>query len=183
MLRTTIQTTLLALWGTTAVAGNLEVVTFDPAPTPVAESQSWTGFYLGAQYSTAKWDDIFSSESGKYNSAGIHAGYLHDFGSLVLGSELEYATGTWSFDGSKDDVDTFSLKALAGYDLGRFMPYVVAGAAKLSAVDDQLNSNFYGVGAAYKATDHIRLGLEYQAYDFDEADGYDQVSLRLSYAF
>lgn len=183
MLRTTIQTTLLALWGTTAVAGNLEVVTFDPAPTPVVDSQSWTGFYLGAQYSTAKWDDIFSPASGKYNSAGIHAGYLHDFGSLVLGSELEYATGNSSIGGSSDDLDTFSLKAMAGYDLGRFMPYAVIGTTRLSFVDEQYSSNVYGVGAAYKATDHIRLGLEYLAYDFDEADGYDRVSLRLSYAF
>ncbi|WP_107496983.1 outer membrane beta-barrel protein [Thalassobius sp. I31.1] len=183
MLRATIQTTLFALWGTTAVAGNLEAITLDPVPTPAVESRSWTGFYVGAQYSTAKWDDIFSSDSGKYNSAGIHAGYLHDFGSLVLGSELEYSTGTSSIGGSNDDLDTFSLKAMAGYDLGSFMPYAVAGAAKFSWDDDQLNSNFYGVGVAYEATDHIRLGLEYLAYDLDEADGYDRISLRASYAF
>jgi len=183
MLRATIQTTLFALWGTTAVAGNLEIVTLDPVPTPAVEAQSWTGFYLGAQYSTAQWDDISSTASGKYNSAGIHAGYLRDFGSLVLGGELEYTTGVSSIGGHDDDLDTFSLKAMVGYDLGRFMPYAVAGTTKLSFDAGQYSSNVYGFGASYAATDHIRLGLEYLAYDLDEADGYDRVSLRASYAF
>ncbi|WP_439142830.1 outer membrane protein [Pseudooctadecabacter sp.] len=187
----------LALGATSALAGNLEEPVIAPAPAPVAvvpvaQGNDWTGFYAGGSlgYAEAEESDPanFEADGATY---GLHAGYDYDFGSFVLGGELEIS----GFDVSAGGVDADSVaraKLRAGYDAGNFMPYVTAGAAQLNtggALEGDDTGAFYGVGMDYLLTDSIRVGGEVLKHEFDNFDdsGLDleatTASLRMSFQF
>lgn len=202
MFRTTLISASLVLAGSTAFAGNLaEPVVMAPVPAPMAPmapSANWTGFYAGGQYITGDvtisddFDD-FQVETD-LDGFGIHAGYLYDLGSFVVGGELDYdmtEIDASNLDGNSDvDTDIMRVKAIAGYDLGNFLPYVTAGAAMID-IDDEADDTvgFYGIGGTYQFTDSFRVGGEFLRHDGDDfADSgnnleADTFSLRASFSF
>ena len=189
MIRISLVTASLVLASSSAFAGNLsEPVVVAPPVVPMtvmAPSNDWSGFYLGGQYVTGDLSDGFTS--GDLDGFGVHAGYLADLGSFVLGGELDY--DMLDVDGL-GDVDVLRLKAIAGYDMGSFMPYITAGAAKIdveSVGDD--SATFYGLGGTYQFTDSFRIGGEYLKHESDDFAGSgfnleaDTFSLRASFSF
>lgn len=187
----------LGFAATPAFAGNLEAPVIVPAPAPVAvvpvvTGNDWTGFYAGGSlgYADAEEADpsTFEADGATY---GLHAGYDYDFGSFVMGGELEIS----GFDVSAGGVDVDSVaraKLRAGYDAGNFLPYITAGAAQLNtggALDGDDTGTFYGLGMDYLLTDSIRLGGEVLKHEFDDFDdsGLDldatTASLRMSFQF
>ena len=66
------------------------------------------------------------------------------------------------------DGDLFSLRGRAGYDMGRFMPYLTAGVAKIDAYDVSETGWLYGVGADFKVTERFVLGGEYTHHEFSD---------------
>ncbi len=194
-------TTLAAaatLMGSTAFAGGLAqpVMTEAPAaPMAVAPmiiaSNDWSGFYLGAQLGTGEVES--GDMTSDVTSYGIHAGYLYDLGRFVVGGELD--VDRLDIDDAAGDQNYVGrVKAIAGYDAGRFLPYVTAGFAKLyvddgedGTIDD--SGYFYGLGATYAVTNSIRVGVEYLDHKFEDFNGggadidAQTASLKVSFAF
>ncbi|SHE44450.1 Opacity protein [Loktanella atrilutea] len=184
-----------------ATAGGMAAPVVEPAPAPVITpmapmSSDWSGFYLGAQAGAGKaeLDGTFGGAAladQDLNNYGVHAGYLYDLGSFVLGGELAY--DKLDVDTIGDNNDVVRAGVLAGYDAGRFMPYLAGGYAYLDTdafgTSENDNGYYYGVGATYAVTPKIRVGVEYLEHKFDDFNdtGVDltakTTSLKASFAF
>lgn len=188
---------------TGAIAGGY-VAPVEPAPVapiveaPVMDASNWQGFYAGLQYGQGGADLKGFGESvdlGDFDAYGVHAGYNHAFGKFILGGELDYNKA--DIERADDKGDLVRLRARAGYDMGRFLPYVSLGAARVSADVDGADLSetgiSYGVGAEYLVTEKFSVGLEYTRNDFSDvledeigsgADlDTDLVQVRASYRF
>ncbi len=170
-----IAATLVA--SSSAFAGGYVAPVVEPAPvveeSPVVTASDWTGFYAGLQYGSGSADAEgfgVTVDAGDYDAYGVHAGYLRDFGQFVIGGELDY--NKVDFDDAEDDGDLVRLRARAGYDAGRFMPYVTLGVARISGddgEDDISETGFtYGIGADFSVTEKFTVGLEYTRNDFSD---------------
>ena len=170
-----------------------------PAPAPIYD---WSGPYVGAQIGYGFGE--FSNDIDDFDSDGIiyglHAGYLSDLGTWVIGGEIQADATELDIDtdegsGSFDQIARLKLKA--GYDLGQTLLYGTAGIAYANfdgddgAFDVNLDDNGYvlGVGADYKITENWIGGLEYQYHMFNDfgEDGNDvdvqTIHARVSYQF
>lgn len=173
-----------------AHAGGYVAPVVETAPAPVVTPVSdWTGFYAGLQYGQGDAELSFGGESVSedFDAYGLHAGYNRDFGQFVLGGELDY--NRINLDNS-DNADLVRLRGRAGYDLGRFMPYVSLGAAHIDGGDLSETAVTYGLGADFKVTERFVVGAEYTRQDFDDvldvsgADlDTDMIQLRASFRF
>lgn len=159
-------------------------------PTPEPVSVDWSGFYAGLQYGKGSSELSYAGESADtdVDGYGLHAGYLHDFGSYVLGGEFDY--NRLDPEDGDGDAGLYRLRARAGYDMGRFLPYVTLGAAHFKADDFSETGLTYGIGADFKVTDKFTVGAEYSRSDLsdvDDIDGLDLdtdlVQVRASYHF
>lgn len=183
-----------SLFAVTAHAGGYVAPVVEPAPAPVvapvaAPVSDWTGFYAGLQYGQGDADVNFDGDSvsSDFDAYGVHGGYNRDFGQFVLGGELDYNRVDLDEAGEGDLV---RLRGRAGYDLGRFMPYVSLGAAHVETDDLSETAFTYGIGADFKVTERMTLGAEYTRQDFDDVNdvsGFDidsdMVQVRASFRF
>lgn len=179
---------LIALSAPAFATGHVAPV---PVPVPASAGTDWTGFYAGLGYGHITWEEPgFEDESTQYSFFG---GYLHDFGNVVVGVELDYMIAD-NWDVSVGDEDSLtSLTVRVGYDLGRVLPYVSLGIGTYDSIafaeSDMLT--LIGVGADFQMTDNIRLGVIYEAGmngEFDDGfSAYDldvnTLSLRVMYNF
>ncbi len=180
--RLMISSIALAVFAAPAFAGGIAEPVMAPAPVPVAVAPvvvntggDWTGFYAGAGlgYGTLEAEG-FADDTEDY-TYGLHAGYLYDMGTFVLGGELEYdateitdATTGINLDG------VARAKVRAGYDAGQWLPYVTAGAAQAytsGALEANDTGYFAGVGVDYQVTQSIRVGAELLRHQFDDFNG------------
>lgn len=165
---------------TAPVVEEAPVVITQPAPAPVG---NWTGFYAGLQYGQGNADLSYAdtaSVDSDFDAYGLHVGYNHNFGQFVLGGELDY--NRIKLDETDDKGDLTRLRARAGYDMGRFMPYVTLGAARVSADVDGGGSIketglTYGIGGDFKVTDRISVGAEYTRQKWDDVNGVSDADL------
>lgn len=192
-------TTVAILSAGSAIAGGYTPPVVETTPVVIEPSQpetDWTGFYAGLQYGQGSADldadGIGSLELGDFDAYGVHAGYLHDMGRYVLGAELDY--NKVEPDEGDEDGDLIRLRGRAGIDLGRFMPYLTAGVARISADvgdDDLSETGFtFGIGADFAVTDKFTIGAEYSKAIFSDVldvDGIDLdadlVQIRAAYHF
>lgn len=184
----------LVLSAGAAQAGGPVVVADDPAveaPAAMAADFDWTGFYAGL----SAVNGSFSDGSADFDTSGfgLQAGYLRDFGKVVLGAELSYSKGDYGDLAPDSDWDATRVKVIGGYGAGRLMPYAFVGATsyhvnQATPFSDTMAN--YGIGARYAfgATGKFVAGLEYM---IEKKDGFDdnfdldnkEVSLRLDYRF
>lgn len=143
-----------------------QVSVADPAPAFAAPGTDWTGPYAGIQLGLG---DVSGADSGSVG--GVHLGYVRDFGTLVLGGELDYdiadidiGPGT-----SIDSITRFKLRA--GYDFGRALGYVTAGVAEADSSFGDDTGPVYGIGFAYELDSGITLGAEVLRQEFDGLAG------------
>lgn len=158
-----------------AVAGGYTPPVVEEAPVIVTQTApvmtgDWTGFYAGLQYGQGNADLANSDVDSDFDAYGLHVGYNRDFGQFVLGGELDY--NRIKLDETDEKGDLTRLRARAGYDMGRFMPYLTLGAARVSAEVDGLDVKetgmTYGIGGDFKVTDKITLGAEYTRQKWDD---------------
>ncbi|SNT68669.1 outer membrane protein [Paracoccus seriniphilus] len=181
-----------------AYAGGYTAPVVEPSPEPITVSpvvndvSNWTGFYAGAQYGQGSADFNNGLGDSDADAYGVHAGYNYDLGNWVVGGELDY--NKVDADDLDDKGDMTRLRARAGYDMGKFMPYVTLGAAHLSqdipGGDISETDVTYGIGAEYKVTEQFTVGAEYTKQDFSDVadvDGLDldtdMVQMRASFRF
>ena len=139
----------LAFGSTMASAGGMAVAVDPVVSAPVVISD-WTGAYAGVSYGRAVALDTVTGAVGTLNAPGVFAGYRHDFGKLVVGGEVEYQKPSGSTGGTM-------LKAMAGYDMGRFLPYALVA----TEPNGPISYVAYGLGADFKVQENWTVGLEY----------------------
>ncbi len=190
-----------------------------PAPVaPVSPIWDFAGAYVGAGVGTgtftAEGDDDFEDGADDFFDAiddddsaayyQLHAGYNFVRNNIVFGPELALfngeselsdqvatATGTENADAEVD----FGARLVgrAGYQFGRFMPYLSVGLTylEIEADGDDLSDTglAVGVGADFLVTDQFMVGVEYMQNDFDEFDDsdanvdYETIALKGSFRF
>lgn len=201
--RTSMLAAPLALAAGMATAGGLSEPVAAPAPVPVPVAPApvmrgtdWTGFYAGGQVGYGQLDSSSITDDDDPSGAiyGVHAGYNYDFGSIVLGGEVDFDGTTIEADTPETEVESIArAKVRLGYDAGLFMPYVTAGVARVQTTDDldgETDGSFAGLGLSYLLSDSIIVGgevLQHQFEDFADNDGVDvdatTLSLRASFRF
>lgn len=155
------------------------IVPVAPAPAPSAD---WTGAYGGLQleYGDVTVDGVIDEE-GDGGLAGVFAGYRYDFGTYVIGAEIDINGADIDLPAAGGNLDTVArLGVEAGLDAGPALIYGTAGAA-MATVDAGADTlagpgYFYGVGVDYAVTDQITVGaevLQHEFDDFDDTDGLD----------
>ncbi|NHB77670.1 outer membrane protein [Rhodobacter calidifons] len=183
---------LFVLSAGAAQAGGPVAVPADPvvAAPAAAAGYDWTGFYVGLSAMSGDFRNSVGGTSDT-NGFGLQAGYLRDFGNLVLGGELAYAKIDYDDFASTESTST-RLKLIGGYGAGRFMPYAFVGLSSakvtgpLVASDTMTN---YGLGAKVAVTQRIAVGLEYLVEDKNDFDGtgldikLKEIALRVDYRF
>lgn len=165
----------------------------DPAiPVALAKDRSdWGGFHAGIQL--GRMDNALAYEgrtflSGGTDTWGLHAGYAHDAGPHVLGVEADFNR----FRGGNGEL--LRIKGKAGVDLGRFQPYLVIGASRLSGDGLSETAPVFGVGGDWMVTERLTVGIEYTYQEFEDVlqdeigvAGYDLemelAHLRMSWRF
>lgn len=160
-------------------------------PVAVESGADWTGFYAGLQYGQGNTEASLGGDSVEtdFDAYGVHGGYNRDFGNYVLGGELDY--NKIDLDDDAGDADLWRLRGRAGYDMGKFLPYVTLGAAHISGDNDLSETDVtYGIGGEYMVTDKFTVGAEYTKQDFSDVsdvDGLDldsdMVQVRASFRF
>lgn len=166
-----------------ALAGALDEPAIAPAPAapppaPVYSGGNWTGFYAGAQIGNldADGESGLAGVGGDDTTFGLHAGYNYDFGSWVVGGEVDY-------DDASVDLETAGLpngqsidsvwraKLRGGYDFGRTLLYGTVGLADIDTTVGGDTGDFYGVGVSYKATEQVIISGEYLKHSFSDLGG------------
>ena len=179
------KTILLALAATTAItstaiAGNPAPVEL-PAIAPVAAAVTdWSGPYVGGLVSlnSGSMDYYDDGELTVYpmNDSdfmyGVFAGYQRQMGSFVVGGEVAYQMGEFSFpDYPEDHIDNFlDLKARLGFAAGSALIYATGGYTMGNysentgdVVDYTIDLTGFNVGAGvdFKIGERLFVGAEY----------------------
>ncbi len=161
-----------------AVAGGynppvVEAPVAAPVVAPVSSPDGdWTGGYVAGQlgWGHSKFGGL-DNDSAVY---GLRGGYDYDFGKFVLGANLDW--NKVDADLGADTVNDIARLGLrAGYDMGRTLVYVAAGAARAN-VDTPTGSvdedGFYaGVGMDYAINDRWTVGGEILQNRFTDFNG------------
>lgn len=164
---------LAALTATTAVAGGLDEPVYAPVPEApvvvVAPELSWTGGYIGVQAGAGQAEQ--GSLEDDSTLFGVHAGYLHDLGSMVVGGEA--TIDRVEIDGAPDTLTRVGLDAKLGFDGGRVMPFVTAGVAMADAdfLSESQNGFTLGAGASVMVGENFMLTGAVKRTTYDDFDG------------
>lgn len=169
---------LAAGLGLPAFAGTLEAPIADPlppaAPPPPPPLPSlggeWTGGYAGVQLG---YGDVNGTGAADGDDAvfGVHVGYDYDFGTFVLGGELDYDDADIDLGGAASVDSVTRLKLRAGYDFGRTLGYFTAGVADLDTSLGSETGAFFGIGASYQINERYTVGAELLEHNFDDISG------------
>lgn len=165
-----------------------------PAPAPMMRGSDWTGFYVGGQLGYGRIDPSVDTDPSEPDGAlyGVHAGYMYDLGSIVLGAEVDYDATNIELDTPASELESVvRAKLRVGYDAGNFLPYLTAGAARATTTDGldaETDGEFYGLGVAYKFGGSLIVGGEVLQHQFDDvATGVDvdatTATARVSFQF
>jgi outer membrane immunogenic protein len=152
------------------------VITPAPVIAPVAMGGEWGGAYLGAQLGYGNVTSGGAGLDGNGAIGGVHAGYRYDFGTAVVGAELDYDLANIDLETPDSSLDSVArLKVMAGADLGRALVYGTVGGAyataKVAGADASDRGYFAGLGADYALTNQWSVGGEVLAHRFNDFDG------------
>jgi opacity protein-like surface antigen len=168
------------------------------APMIIADTGAdWTGGYVGASLGYASGDAESANASGDLEGYGgtLFAGYQRDFGTFVLGGELEYLLGDITDnEGSFEFDNAARAKVRLGYDAGQTLVYGLVGAsyanASFAGRDIEAAGYLFGAGIDYRVTPNITVSGEVIADRFDDfndntADeaSTNTVTMRVAYTF
>ncbi len=147
-----------------------------PAAPVMMTGSNWTGAYAGATLGFGRFRANQGAKDGNQGIAGVHAGYRHDFGTMVLGGELGYSKNDIGLKGGDNQINsTVSAQMMLGADLGRSLAYVAGGVSRANGEIDgnkgTENGYFAGIGMDYALTDKWTLGGEVIASKYNDFKG------------
>lgn len=199
-----------------AVVGSFAFGGFGALASAQSVTGDLSGFYVGAQvgygWGEVDWANVdLTNESvsqGDANGAlgGIHLGYQHDMGDIVLGVE-----GSFSFANLDDEmisavnpsvsyeteIDKIAMAtARIGFQFDNLMPFARAGYAGAdvevrgtnTGIGDAFSDSNWehgwtaGAGLEYRLSDQIMIGAEYSYIDLGKANRSGSTNLASSYA-
>ena len=160
---------VLAAGPTTPIADPIPPTAPPPAPV-VATGGDWTGGYAGVQLGYGDIDGTGTAD-GDDILGGVHLGYDYDFGTFVLGGEVDYDFADIDLNGAASVDSVARLKLKAGYDFGRTLGYLTAGVAEVDTSLGSESGEFYGLGVAYQITERYTVGAELLEHSFDDING------------
>ncbi len=157
-----------------------------------AQDADWGGPYAGFQLGYGVGTIGDRDPHGVHG--GVHAGYNFDFGTAVLGAEVDLNIVDISSEGNRTFDQLAYAKVRAGVDLGRTLAYATAGPVyTLADVGPGPNEEDigYAIGVGLEVTrgGAFRYGWEYLFHDFGDLgnSGLNSqlhiVRLRVSYRF
>ncbi|MEL6564505.1 MAG: outer membrane beta-barrel protein [Pseudomonadota bacterium] len=176
MYRMTALATILAAGPMAALAqSNVETdvapqATAAPVQAFAGPGGTWTGGYAGVQLGYGDVDGTGAADGDDY-LLGVHAGYRYDFGTFVLGGEVDYDTADIDLNGAATVDSVARLKLQGGYDFGRTLAYFTAGVAEVDTSIGSESGEFYGIGFAYQINDQYTFGAELLEHEFDNIGG------------
>ncbi|WP_415920769.1 outer membrane protein [Tateyamaria sp. SN6-1] len=141
-----------------------------PAQPFAATGGSWTGGYAGLQLGYADVDATGGAD-GDDALFGVHGGYRYDFGTFVLGGEIDYDTADIDLNGAATVDSVARLKLQLGYDFGPVLGYFTAGGADVDTSLGSDTGDFYGIGFAYQIDERYTFGAELLEHSFDNIGG------------
>ncbi len=181
----------------------------EPAVQPIIFS--WSGAFVGVQAGYVWADATTFDEFEAFIpfdpdglSAGVYAGYNHQFGNgVVVGIDTDFSYtdadgSSIAFTAESNPISittgtatiewTGAVRARLGYAAGRFLPYIAGGAA-FARVEDTIDiegnigtsSDIYsgytvGAGLEYALTDNIIIRSEYRFSDYGDRAFTDPIS-------
>jgi outer membrane immunogenic protein len=182
---------------------NVPALAADPTVIPADSVDparfGWDGAYLGLSVGYAWLSDVDESfdpplhDQGEDWVVGGHAGYLVQFGGIVVGAEAEATRLDIQYENFNFITveNAFSVKARAGYAVERFL--VSGHAGGVYATTNFLGLKDWGwtagAGLDYAFTDNITFGAQYTHFGFEDFDGtlidakVDTVTARFGYKF
>ncbi|MEM6372724.1 MAG: outer membrane beta-barrel protein [Pseudomonadota bacterium] len=178
ILRASLAVSLAAFLAAPSLAGSIDAPAADPiapaAPPPpppiVSPGGDWTGGYAGVQLGYGDVNGTGTADGDDF-LYGLHVGYDYDFGTFVLGGELDYDAGDIDLNGAATVDSVARLKLRAGYDFGRTLAYFTTGVADVDTSLGSESGEFYGIGAVYQITDVYTVGAELLEHNFDNING------------
>ncbi|WP_299686952.1 outer membrane beta-barrel protein [uncultured Tateyamaria sp.] len=170
MYRLTALALTLAAAPMTALAQTADTTGAVPAQAFATTGGSWTGGYAGLQLGYGDVDGSGGADGDDY-IYGIHGGYRYDFGTFVLGGEVDYDAGDIDLNGAATVDSVARLKLQAGYDFGQTLAYFTTGVAEVDTSIGSESGEFYGIGFAYQITDQYTFGAELLEHEFDNIGG------------
>ena len=182
---------------------------FACSPAVVAAEGSWTGFNAGVdlglgQYESSTIDVDYNWYGGTQTTkrtggiVGLRGGYDHQFGSLVVGGEIDWTyahiSDNWGYSGNVRIANELnwlaSARARCGVAIDRSLIYFAAGIAKgdikhkfdvqapgnlndsFSAKNNKLGE-LLAIGLEHQVTDRVTIRAEMASYTFDGAQATD----------
>jgi hypothetical protein len=164
------------------VAGHAAAQGLGPGESQATGPIGWDGYYLGLAVTSGDvtFSDGTDSEEFGTQGFGVQFGFLRDTGALVWGGEFAYVGADFD-DDSDVSINSARLKAIGGYNAGRFLPYAFVGLSnvELSAdtgfgeVADNETTVNYGLGGrvALGPEGKVVAGLEYLVEEVDDFGG------------
>lgn len=132
----------------------------------------WTGAHGGFQFSALGGEASGRADGdGTGALAGVHAGYDVDFGTFVLGAEVDLDLGGVDLGDAVEVERLARFKLRAGADLGRTFVYGTAGLARAETSIGSGDGGFAGVGAGWRLGERMTVGGEVLYQQFDDVDG------------
>lgn len=130
-----------------------------------AADSFYVGLHAGMANLSADWElQGFGTYTGNASDSafigGVHAGFMHEFDSWVLGVEgdLSFTDASEGFDGFEGigvELNSLaSLRARAGWKIDNIMPYLTAGVA----LGDFEYTQFF-IGSSVDSADDSRFGF------------------------
>lgn len=165
-----------------------------------ASDISWTGYHIGLAVTSGDATLSDGSDSEEYGTQGLglQFGFLRDTGAFVLGGEFAYVGADFD-EVSALSLNSARLKAIGGYDAGRFLPYAFVGLSNVEAsvettlIEAGVNETTanYGLGGrvALGPEGRVVAGLEYLVEEVDDFAGSgididnNDLSLRLDFRY
>ena len=161
-------------------------------------SGEWAANYIGIQVGT-RLDSALTFDAlpgASFELEGIigggHFGFRRQRDAFVYGAEIELLVSEPDLQGGSTRTTTSRIGGVAGYDVGRFLPYGTVGVGRMTFQDtmgfgDTASfGTFGGIGVLYDLGASTDIGLEalrenYPSFNEGANLGYSQTTLSVQF--
>jgi len=130
-----------------------------------AVAQDWTGFYGGTQLQYFFAIEGATNRDGEGVTAGLHAGYRHQYMEFVLGAEIESNFFSFGMNGGNRFENYTAPKLKVGYANGPALVSGIIGLGYYGTNFGQMRGGIFGASVEYMVKDNWSVGVEALYHD------------------